>query len=120
MSITAGLDVGSTYTKVVLLSEDRKILGKSLNQSGFKLAEVADQTYAEALTEAGLNRSDVDYVIATSQAVRDRDAMTFVLKLHRQLARGETVEEALRLTRTELSSIANEHVANWMVYAARA
>jgi len=41
MSITAGIDVGSTYTKAVLMDEAFRIVGRSLQPTGFKLAEVA-------------------------------------------------------------------------------
>ncbi len=40
MSITAGIDVGSTYTKALIIDSERTILGKSLRPTGFKLEEV--------------------------------------------------------------------------------
>ena len=33
MSYTAGIDVGSTYTKAVILSDDNKIVGKGDRKS---------------------------------------------------------------------------------------
>jgi (R)-2-hydroxyacyl-CoA dehydratese activating ATPase len=65
VTITAGMDVGSTYTKAVIQAEDGEILGKSFGPTGFKLREVASKIYAEALDIAGLDRQDIDYVIAT-------------------------------------------------------
>ena len=41
MSITAGIDVGSTYTKAIILDQDRQVLGRDLRPTGFKLAEVS-------------------------------------------------------------------------------
>jgi (R)-2-hydroxyacyl-CoA dehydratese activating ATPase len=63
--ITAGIDVGSTYTKAVLLDEHDVILSHVLNNTGFKLAEVSRQVYQSALEKAGLAESDISYVVAT-------------------------------------------------------
>ena len=41
MSITAGIDVGSTYTKAVILKDDA-IIGKAMSATGFKLTEVSE------------------------------------------------------------------------------
>lgn len=65
MSFTAGIDVGSTYTKAVILGAETQIVARVLNHTGFKLAEIARQTYEEALSKAGLEEKDVSYVIAT-------------------------------------------------------
>jgi (R)-2-hydroxyacyl-CoA dehydratese activating ATPase len=65
MIITAGIDVGSTYTKAVLLDEHDVILSHVLNNTGFKLAEVSRQVYQSALEKAGLAESDISYVVAT-------------------------------------------------------
>ena len=65
MNITAGIDVGSTYTKALILSEELVIIGRASNNTGFKLAEIARGTYQQALNEAGLEADDVSYVIST-------------------------------------------------------
>ncbi|HEU4941535.1 MAG TPA: acyl-CoA dehydratase activase [Candidatus Eisenbacteria bacterium] len=65
MRITAGIDLGSTYTKVVVLQEDGVVLGRALAPTGFRLAEVAEETLAHALVLAGLARESVSYVVAT-------------------------------------------------------
>ena len=65
MSWTAGIDVGSTYTKAVVLSADRRIAARAIEPTGFKLAEIAERALGRALAGAGLARSDLDYVIAT-------------------------------------------------------
>lgn len=62
---TAGIDVGSTYTKAILLDAQGKIVGKGMNATGFRLAEAASQAYELALTEAGLDASAVSYVAGT-------------------------------------------------------
>ncbi|HEC08225.1 MAG TPA: hypothetical protein ENI86_01505 [Acidimicrobiales bacterium] len=65
MTITAGLDVGSTYTKVMILGDDRQVIAKAMAPTGFKLTEIARTVYDRALAEAGIAESEVDYVIAT-------------------------------------------------------
>jgi predicted CoA-substrate-specific enzyme activase len=65
MSYTVGIDVGSTYTKAVVLSEDRRIVGRAMEPTGFQLAEVAERSHDAAVAEAGLSTDDVDYVVAT-------------------------------------------------------
>jgi predicted CoA-substrate-specific enzyme activase len=65
MSITAGIDVGSTYTKAVLLDGSGNIVARHVHQTGFKLAQVAEKCFNEVIEMAGLQRSDIEYVIAT-------------------------------------------------------
>ncbi len=65
MTVTAGIDVGSTYTKVVIQSEDGSILGKAAAVTGFRLRELAREIYNTALDGAGIAESEVDYVVAT-------------------------------------------------------
>lgn len=65
MSYTAGIDVGSTYTKALILRDGDQIVGKALTNTGFKLAEVSQKAYQRVLDDAGLSNADVDYVVAT-------------------------------------------------------
>lgn len=65
MTIAAGVDIGSTYTKAVVADEQGRILGWSLHHTGFRLAEVARRAYDEALSDAGVAAGDVAYVVAT-------------------------------------------------------
>jgi predicted CoA-substrate-specific enzyme activase len=64
MSITAGIDVGSTYTKAVLLDGGR-IAGRSIARTGFRLPEVSRRVLDEALAAAGLTDADIRYVVTT-------------------------------------------------------
>jgi len=61
----AGIDVGSTYTKAVIIKEDREIAGKAVINTSFKLTEAAGRAYQLALQQAGLQESDVAYIVAT-------------------------------------------------------
>lgn len=65
MSHTAGVDVGSTYTKAVVLSEEGEIAGRAIEPTGFKLTAAAQQALERAMAEAGVRSSDVEYVVAT-------------------------------------------------------
>lgn len=65
MTWIAGIDIGSTYTKVVVIDDDLTIVGRALRPTGFKLGAVAEDTLDEALGGAGLERDQVGYVVAT-------------------------------------------------------
>jgi len=65
MSFTVGIDVGSTYTKALVLDEERQIAGRSMEATGFKLGEVADRCFERALSDSGVALEDVRYVVAT-------------------------------------------------------
>lgn len=65
MSYTAGIDIGSTYTKAVVIDDDQEIVGRSMRPTGFKLAEVTEQTLAAALAAASLDAGDIAYTVAT-------------------------------------------------------
>ncbi len=65
MRFTAGIDIGSTYTKALIRRDDGEIVGRHMHPTGFKLAEAATQTYHRALDEAGLEPGDVSYIVAT-------------------------------------------------------
>ncbi len=63
--LTAGVDVGATDTKAVLLDEERNLLARALVKTGFNLAGAAEKGFAEALAAAGLRAEDIDYVAST-------------------------------------------------------
>jgi len=65
MICTAGIDVGSTYAKAVIVDAEGTILGKSMMRTGFRLAEVARETFEKALEAAGRPEADISYVVAT-------------------------------------------------------
>ncbi len=65
MIFTAGIDVGSTYTKALILSEELRIVCQAMKNTGFKLAEISRQVYQSALDDAGLRATDISYLVAT-------------------------------------------------------
>jgi predicted CoA-substrate-specific enzyme activase len=64
-TLTAGIDIGSTYTKAVILDSDARIVARALRPTGFRLAVVGQETLAAALAEAHLGEGDVSYVVTT-------------------------------------------------------
>jgi len=65
MSTTAGIDVGSTYTKAVIVGPGGEILGRAMIPTGFRLDEAAAGAFDRALAAAGLRRAAVDSVAST-------------------------------------------------------
>ncbi|MBI4540295.1 MAG: 2-hydroxyglutaryl-CoA dehydratase [Gemmatimonadetes bacterium] len=65
MTITAGIDVGSRYTKAALVAEGGRVLATGLTATGFRLEAAASAAYEEALAQAGLSQGDVAYVVST-------------------------------------------------------
>jgi len=65
MTYTVGIDVGSTYAKALILSDDFRIVGKAMANTGFKLAAVSRKLFDLSLAEAGLADADISYVVAT-------------------------------------------------------
>lgn len=65
MIFTSGVDVGSTYTKAIILDEEHRIVGRAMLPTGFKLAQIAERTHRKAIDNAGLTAEDISYVVAT-------------------------------------------------------
>lgn len=65
MNYVIGIDVGSTYTKAVILDADREIVGKAMTNTGFQLAKAARRTFNLALDQANMQEGDIDYIVAT-------------------------------------------------------
>jgi predicted CoA-substrate-specific enzyme activase len=61
----AGVDVGSTQTKAVIVGEDRRIVGRSLIDTGANVSRAAERAFARALEDSGLAREAIGYVIGT-------------------------------------------------------
>ncbi len=65
MLITAGVDVGSTQTKAVLVDGSRRIVGRGLINTGGHVSKAAERVFDEVLRNAGCRREDVSYVVGT-------------------------------------------------------
>lgn len=65
MSYVIGIDVGSTYTKALILRDDGEAVGRAMTNTSFKLEKAAQRAFALALKEANLEEGDIDYIVAT-------------------------------------------------------
>lgn len=60
-----GVDVGSTQTKAIILSEDRKIVARALINTGANVSMAAERAFREAAVSAGIAPEKVAYVVGT-------------------------------------------------------
>ncbi len=65
MIYAAGVDVGSTQTKAIVLSEERQILARSLINTGAFVAQAAEQAFRAAVANARLTPAEIAYVVGT-------------------------------------------------------
>lgn len=65
MAYAAGVDVGSTQTKAIIIGEDAAIAGRSLIDTGANVVLAAENAYVEALKNAGVREEEIEYVIGT-------------------------------------------------------
>lgn len=66
--ITAGIDMGIQTVKVVIV-KDGEVAAKAKAFSGFEPTKAAEQSFAQALKDAGANQNDVSYVLATGSGM---------------------------------------------------
>lgn len=62
--ITAGVDVGNKFVKAVIM-KDGQVLSKSMVLSGFDQKVAASDAFERAVSEAGIGKNDVKFVVAT-------------------------------------------------------
>jgi predicted CoA-substrate-specific enzyme activase len=61
----AGLDLGSTMTKVVLIDQDERIVASTVRHTGAEHRRLAQEVMRETLKAAGISLEDVTYIVAT-------------------------------------------------------
>ncbi|HEX9794477.1 MAG TPA: acyl-CoA dehydratase activase [Planctomycetota bacterium] len=61
----AGIDVGSTQTKCVILDENGAVAGRGIRMTGADVLKAADQVVAQACVQAGIEPHEVAYTIGT-------------------------------------------------------
>jgi predicted CoA-substrate-specific enzyme activase len=61
----AGIDLGSTMTKVVIIDHDEEIRAAVIKHTGAEHRRLANQVMEEALAQAGLAFDEISYVVAT-------------------------------------------------------
>ena len=65
MSLTAGIDLGGSYTKVVVTEPDGGIVARWIRPTGYNFAKAGRDALDACLENAGIDRDDVRYVAAT-------------------------------------------------------
>lgn len=65
MTYTMGLDIGSTYTKGVILDGSENVVARTISPTGSRLQEAARRVMDETLERAELARDEIGYVITT-------------------------------------------------------
>ncbi|HEX9035415.1 MAG TPA: acyl-CoA dehydratase activase [Ktedonobacterales bacterium] len=64
-ALVAGIDIGSTYTKAVLLDSSRSVRATAIRRSGYKPAAAASAVFDDLVANAGLQRGDITYIATT-------------------------------------------------------
>jgi len=65
MAYAAGVDVGSTQTKAVIIDEQGRIVGRSLIDTGANVVQAAENAYNKALEEQEIRETEVEFIIGT-------------------------------------------------------
>jgi predicted CoA-substrate-specific enzyme activase len=65
MAYAAGVDVGSTQTKAVIIDEDGTLRGRALIDTGAHVVHAAEESFDQALQSAGVEEEEVEYVVGT-------------------------------------------------------
>jgi len=61
----AGIDVGASYTKAVLIDSGKKIIASHVHKSGSDIANSSNVAYTESLRNAGIDKKEINSVVAT-------------------------------------------------------
>jgi activator of 2-hydroxyglutaryl-CoA dehydratase len=67
MAYAAGVDVGSTQTKAVIIDEGGAIVSRSLTMTGANVIRAAEGAFLDALNQGGLREEEVEYVVGTGE-----------------------------------------------------
>lgn len=65
MAYAAGVDVGSTQTKAVIIDEGGRIVARSLVDTGANVIKAAESSFVTALRQGDIHEEEVEYVVGT-------------------------------------------------------
>jgi len=65
MAYAAGVDVGSTQTKAVIIDEARQIVARALTDTGANVTRAAETAFRMALEDGDRREEEVEYVVGT-------------------------------------------------------
>lgn len=88
--ITAGIDVGAKFAKVVILKDD-VVTARAKALVGFDILKSSSEVFEAALKDAGVSRSDVQRVVATGMG---RNAVLHKAPINADEAVSEVVADA--------------------------
>lgn len=71
--IAAGIDIGSDYTQAAIVDDD-ELLSLGETRTGFDLDEAAERAIQDAVADNGIDRDDIEYVVATGEGRKSVDA----------------------------------------------
>jgi len=60
-----GVDVGSTQTKAIVMDRERRIVGRTLIDTGAHVTRAAERAFQHALDEAHIERDAIGFVVGT-------------------------------------------------------
>ncbi len=65
MAYAAGIDVGSTQTKAVIVNEAGEVVNRALVDTGTSMLHAAEHAYDQAIEGSGIREDELEYVIGT-------------------------------------------------------
>ncbi len=65
MAYAAGVDVGSTQTKAIIINEAKEVVGRALTDTGANVVIAAENAFRQALENGSIGDEEVEYVIGT-------------------------------------------------------
>jgi len=86
--ITAGVDVGAKYVKIVILEDGKNVLTRASGIVGFDVLKSATEVFEKALLDANLKREQIAQVIATGMGRK-------IIHMKPPINAGEVVPEVI-------------------------
>jgi predicted CoA-substrate-specific enzyme activase len=65
MAYAAGVDVGSTQTKAIVIDEDERIVGRALLETGANVVIAAERAFHAALDDFAIDEQEVPFIVGT-------------------------------------------------------
>ncbi len=65
MAHAAGVDVGSTQTKAIIINEKGEIVSRALTDTGANVVHAAEEAFSRALAAGDIFEEEVEYVVGT-------------------------------------------------------
>jgi benzoyl-CoA reductase subunit D len=86
--ITAGVDVGAKYVKIVFLEDGKNVLTRARGIVGFDVLKSATEVFEKALLDANLKREQIVQVVATGMGRK-------IIHMKTPISAGEVVPEVI-------------------------